>query len=146
METPEIIVEVKKNFPDAKLPTQATPGSACYDLYAQHDALLGPDLHAVAVDTGLSFALPEGWEIQIRPRSGLAAKHGIQVVNSPGTVDADYRGPVKVLLRAPHFFEIRKGDRIAQMKVSRVPAVQFMEVDVLTTTERGAGGFGSTGT
>jgi dUTP pyrophosphatase len=99
------------------------------------------------IPAGFAIALPEGFEAQVRPRSGLAAKHGITVLNSPGTIDADYRGEVKVLLinhgQAP--FAIRRGDRIAQLVVAPVSAVRFVEQETLDDTARGAGGYGSTG-
>ncbi len=99
------------------------------------------------VPTGLSIALPEGFEAQVRPRSGLAAKHGVTVLNAPGTIDADYRGEVAVLLinhgSAP--FTIRRSERIAQLIIAPVAQAELVPVDVLSSTERGAGGFGSTG-
>ena len=99
------------------------------------------------VPAGFSIALPEGHEAQVRPRSGLAAKHGVTVLNAPGTIDADYRGEIRVLLinhgQAP--FQIRRGDRIAQMVVAPVSAVAFTEQEALDDTERGDGGYGSTG-
>ena len=107
---------------------------------------LGP-LERTLVPTGLFIALPAGFEAQVRPRSGLAAKHGITVLNTPGTIDADYRGEIKVILvnlsNTP--FEIVPGERIAQMVVARHERVEWEEVDTLDETERGAGGFGSTG-
>jgi dUTP pyrophosphatase len=107
---------------------------------------LGP-LERVAVPTGLALALPPGYEAQVRPRSGLALRHGIALVNSPGTVDADYRGEVQVVLinlsREP--FTLRRGERIAQLVVAPVSRVSLVELEVLDTTERGEGGFGSTG-
>ncbi|QDZ12351.1 dUTP diphosphatase [Devosia ginsengisoli] len=132
------------------LPRQQTPGAAGLDLAAA----LGPDEvveiapGAVAmIPTGLTIALPEGYEAQIRPRSGLAAKHGVTVLNSPGTVDADYRGEVKVLLinHGPAPFVVRRGERIAQMVVAPVSRVIFRERETLDATERGTGGHGSTG-
>jgi dUTP pyrophosphatase len=132
------------------LPRQQTPGSAGLDLAAA----LAPDEAieiapgAVAmIPTGLTIAIPLGYEAQIRPRSGLAAKHGITVLNSPGTVDADYRGEVKVMLinHGPAPFAVRRGERIAQMVVAPVSQVVFEEVEALDETERGAGGHGSTG-
>jgi dUTP pyrophosphatase len=100
------------------------------------------------VPTGLYIALPEGTEAQIRPRSGLAAKHGITVLNTPGTIDADYRGEIKVILvnLSNEEFTINPGERIAQMVVARYEQVEWDSVEVLDETERGAGGFGSTGT
>jgi dUTP pyrophosphatase len=104
-------------------------------------------MERVAVPTGLALALPPDYEAQLRPRSGLAFKHGITLLNSPGTLDADYRGEVKVLLvnlsREP--FTLRRGERIAQLVVSPVSKASLLELEVLDTTERGEGGFGSTG-
>jgi dUTP pyrophosphatase len=107
---------------------------------------LGP-LERAMVPTGLFIALPDGTEAQVRPRSGLAAKHGISVLNAPGTVDADYRGEVKVILvnLSNEPFVINPGERIAQMVVAKYEKVEWDEVEVLDETERGAGGFGSTG-
>ena len=101
----------------------------------------------VLVPTGLGIALPAGYEAQIRPRSGLAAKHGVTCLNSPGTIDADYRGEVKVILinHGPEAFVIRRGERIAQMVIAPVTQAVWVEVDALDETVRGAGGFGSTG-
>lgn len=130
------------------LPQYATALSAGMDLKAniEEPVTLGM-LERTMVPTGLFIALPEGYEAQIRPRSGLAAKHGISVVNSPGTIDADYRGEIKVLLvnlsREP--FTINPGERIAQMVITRHEKVEWNEVEILDETERGAGGFGSTG-
>ena len=130
------------------VPAYATPLSAGMDLRACLDApvTLGP-LERTLVPTGLFIALPAGFEAQVRPRSGLAAKHGITVLNTPGTIDADYRGEIKVILvnlsNTP--FEILPGERIAQMVVARHERVEWEEVDTLDETERGAGGFGSTG-
>lgn len=132
------------------VPAQQTAGAAGVDL----PAALGPDEvvtiqpgRTAMVPTGFAIALPEGFEAQIRPRSGLAAKHAVTVLNSPGTVDADYRGEVKVMLinhgQAP--FELRRGDRIAQMVVAPVTAVSFVEQEALDDTERGDKGHGSTG-
>lgn len=134
---------------DLALPAYATAQSAGMDLLAAITApvTLQPGDTAL-VPTGLSIALPAGFEAQIRPRSGLAAKNGITVLNSPGTIDADYRGEIKIILinhgRAP--FVIERGMRIAQMVVARYTFVQWAEVENLDETERGAGGFGSTGT
>jgi len=130
------------------LPAYATELSAGMDLRASLDAplTLGP-LERALVPTGLYIALPPGFEAQVRPRSGLAAKHGITVLNTPGTIDADYRGEIKVILvnlsQTP--FEIVPGERIAQMVVARHERVEWTEVDTLDETSRGAGGFGSTG-
>ena len=130
------------------VPAYATPLSAGMDLRACLEApvTLGP-LERTLVPTGLFIALPAGYEAQVRPRSGLAAKHGITVLNTPGTIDADYRGEIKVILvnlsNTP--FEIVPGERIAQMVVARHERVEWEETDCLDETERGAGGFGSTG-
>ena len=129
-------------------PAYATPLSAGMDLKANltEPVTLGP-LERTMVPTGLFIALPEGYEAQIRPRSGLAAKHGITVTNAPGTVDADYRGEVCVLLvnLSKEPFVINPGERIAQMVIARHEKAEWVEVEALDETERGAGGFGSTG-
>jgi len=130
------------------LPEYATPQSAGLDLKANIDRpiTLQP-LQRAMVPTGLFIALPPGFEAQVRPRSGLAAKHGITVLNTPGTIDADYRGEIKVILvnLSQEPFEIVPGERIAQMVVARHETVQWEPVEELGGTERGAGGFGSTG-
>lgn len=129
-------------------PQYATPFSAGMDLRANitEPVTLG-SLSRAMIPTGLYIELPEGFEAQIRPRSGLAAKHGISVTNSPGTIDADYRGEINVLLvnLSPDPFTINPGERIAQMVVARHEKVEWEEVDILGETGRGAGGFGSTG-
>jgi dUTP pyrophosphatase len=132
------------------LPGYETAHAAGMDLRAAIEesapVVLAPGQRTM-VPTGLSIALPEGFEAQIRPRSGLAAKHGITCLNSPGTVDADYRGEVKVILinHGPEPFTIRRGERIAQMVVAPVTRAAWVEVEALDDTDRGAGGFGSTG-
>lgn len=130
------------------LPTYATAQSAGMDLRANIDSpvTLKP-MERRLVPTGLHIALPEGYEAQVRPRSGLALKHGITVLNTPGTVDADYRGEIKVLLInfSNEEFVINAGERIAQMVIARHEQAQFEEVEVLDETERGAGGYGHTG-
>ena len=135
----------KSGFP---APFDATPLSAGMDLKARLESplTLAP-LQRALVPTGLFIALPEGYEAQVRPRSGLAAKHGVTVLNTPGTIDADYRGEIKVILvnLSDTPFEIVPGERIAQMVVARHERVEWEEVDVLDETERGVGGFGSTG-
>ncbi len=128
------------------LPTYATQGAAGMDVVSAEDAVIAPGArHAVA--TGLSVAIPVGYEIQVRPRSGLALKHGITVPNTPGTIDSDYRGELKVILinHGTHDFAIARGDRVAQLVVAPVTQGLWQEVDTLDDTERGAGGFGSTG-
>jgi dUTP pyrophosphatase len=133
---------------DLSLPAYATAHSAGVDLVAAvgSDVVLLPMGRAL-IPTGLAMALPEGFEAQIRPRSGLALKHGITCLNSPGTIDADYRGEIKVMLinLGEEPFVITRGMRIAQMVVASYVRVTFTPVDSLETTERGAGGFGSTG-
>ena len=128
------------------LPAYATDGAAGMDVCAAEDVELAPGgRHAVA--TGFALAIPEGYEIQVRPRSGLAFKHGISVPNAPGTIDSDYRGELKVLLinHGPESFSISRGDRVAQLVLAPVTRAAFTEVDDLDETARGAGGFGSTG-
>jgi dUTP pyrophosphatase len=130
------------------LPEYQTPLSAGLDIRANLDesVTLRP-LERAMIPTGLFVELPEGCEMQIRPRSGLAAKHGITVLNSPGTIDADYRGEIKVILvnLSNEPFTIEAGERIAQMIVARYEQIEWQAVEELSTTERGAGGFGSTG-
>lgn len=130
------------------LPTYATPQSAGMDLRANLDAPV--TLHPMErrlIPTGLHIALPEGYEAQVRPRSGLALKKGITVLNAPGTVDADYRGEVGVLLinLSAEDFVVNDGERIAQMVIARCEQGELISVDVLDETERGAGGYGHTG-
>lgn len=128
------------------LPAYATDGAAGMDVVAAENVVIAPrGRHAVA--TGLSVAIPAGYEIQVRPRSGLAFKHGISVPNSPGTIDSDYRGELKVLLinHGDADFAIVRGDRVAQIVLAPVTIAQWQEVDTLDDTERGSGGFGSTG-
>ena len=138
-----------KQLPHGKgldLPAYATAGAAGMDVLAAEDVTLAPGArHAVA--TGLSVAIPEGYEIQVRPRSGLAFKHGITVPNTPGTIDSDYRGELKVLLinHGTEDFAIARGDRVAQLVLAPVTMAHWDEVDDLDATERGEGGFGSTG-
>lgn len=144
----EVPVMVKRltHFAGLELPAYATDGAAGMDVLAAEDVTLPPGgRHAVA--TGLAVAIPHGFEIQVRPRSGLALKHGITVPNTPGTIDSDYRGELKVILinhgAAP--FEVRRGDRVAQLVLAPVTRAGWFKVDELDETLRGAGGFGSTG-
>jgi len=130
------------------LPAYETLHAAGMDLRAHLEAPLSlKPLERKLVPTGLYIELPEGFEAQIRPRSGLAYKHGISIVNAPGTIDADYRGEIGVLLvnLSDQVFEINPGERIAQMVVARHERVEWQEVDLLTETSRGAGGYGHTG-
>ena len=144
------IIRVQRLHADADLPLPSyqTAGAAGADVCASNaePIILGAGERAL-IPTGLALAIPEGWEVQIRPRSGLAWKHGITLVNTPGTIDSDYRGELKVILinLSDEPFAIRRGDRSAQMVVA--PAVQcgILEVDSLDSSERGAGGFGHTG-
>ncbi len=130
------------------VPEQATPGSSGVDLFAAvwHDLTLNPGARAL-IPAGIAVSVPTGFEWQIRPRSGLALKHGVTVLNAPGTVDSDYRGPVGVILvnfgDAP--FVVHRGDRIAQAVLARVEAQVLSPADSLSGTERGGGGFGHTG-
>ena len=148
MRLPDISIALQRLPHGAGLPvpTYATAGAAGMDVVAAEDLDLTPGArHAVA--TGFAMAIPEGYEVQVRPRSGLALKHGITCLNTPGTIDSDYRGEVKVILAnlgdAP--FPIRRGDRIAQLVPAPVQKAVFALVDNLDDTARGAGGFGSTG-
>ena len=139
-------VSFKRISPDASLPSYARPGDAGMDLKSAEDAVVEPGARLL-VHTGLAMALPEGYEAQVRPRSGLALKHGITVLNTPGTIDEGYRGEVGVILfnTGDTAFKIAKGDRIAQMVIAPVTRARIVETDDLGSTERGAGGFGSTG-
>lgn len=134
------------NGADLPLPSYATAGSAGLDLRAAASFTLKPGERAL-VPTGLAIALPEGYEAQVRPRSGLAVKHGITVLNAPGTIDADYRGEIQVPLinHGQADFAVARGERIAQMIIARVEQVELVEVDALDETARGTGGFGSSG-
>lgn len=127
-------------------PKKAHPDDAGYDLYSRIDAVLEP-LSGMAIPVGFAIELPTGYEAQIRPRSGLAAKHHITVTNSPGTVDANFRGEVKAILynlgKEP--FIIQRGDRIAQMVICKLPEIELVEATELSETDRGSGGFGSSG-
>ena len=128
------------------LPAYATAGAAGLDVVAAESLTLEPGArHAVA--TGFALAIPEGFEVQVRPRSGLALKNGITCLNTPGTIDCDYRGEVKVILAnlGQDPFEVRRGERIAQLVPAPVQRAALREVDDLDSTDRGAGGFGSTG-
>ena len=127
-------------------PSYATDGAAGLDVVAAEEVMLTPGArHAVA--TGFAIAIPPGFEVQVRPRSGLALKHGITCLNTPGTIDEDYRGEVKVILAnlGSEPFEVRRGERIAQLVPAPVLKANFEEVAELDETHRGAGGFGSTG-
>jgi dUTP pyrophosphatase len=127
-------------------PAKAHPDDAAFDLFARQEVTLAPG-NVALVHTGLFLELPVGYEAQVRPRSGLAVRHSLTVLNSPGTIDAGYRGEVGVILiNAGHQeYTVRRGERIAQMVIQALPDVVLTQVDALTETARGAGGFGSTG-
>jgi len=136
------------NTTDLELPRHETDFSAGVDLRADVEESVGlAPMERKLIGTGLKIALPQGYEAQVRPRSGLAYKHGITVLNSPGTVDADYRGEIKVLLinLGTEVFTIQRGDRIAQMVVAPYQKIKLIETDNLEETNRGEGGYGSTG-
>ncbi|HEX8261502.1 MAG TPA: dUTP diphosphatase [Allosphingosinicella sp.] len=143
-----IDIEVKRlsNGEGLPLPSYASDGAAGLDVVAAEDLTLAPGARR-AVATGFAIAIPKGFEVQVRPRSGLALKHGITCLNTPGTIDSDYRGEVKVILAnlGAEPFEVRRGERIAQLVPAAVLQAAFREVEALDSTERGAGGFGSTG-
>lgn len=131
------------------LPQYATEHAAGLDVRANiTDSLIVKPLERVMVPTGLYVEIPEGYEIQVRPRSGLAAKHGVTVLNTPGTIDPDYRGEIKVILAnvSNVEFTLEPGERIAQLVVAQFMRIDWEETDILSETGRGAGGFGSTGT
>jgi dUTP pyrophosphatase len=144
----EIQVKTLENFEGLTLPEHQTEGSSGLDLVAacDDDIILKPGERAL-VPTGFSIALPLGTEAQIRPRSGLALKHGVTMLNSPGTIDSDYRGEIKVIVvnLGQEEFHITRGMRIAQMVIAEVIKTKLILADNLTTTQRGSGGFGHTG-
>ncbi len=142
----EILVTRLPHGAGLPLPARATPGAAGMDIVSAVEITIAPGARAL-VPTGLTMAVPHGYEIQLRPRSGLALKHGVTLPNTPATIDSDYRGELQVIMinhgDAP--FAVHRGDRIAQLLVQRVEPVEFREVDVLPKSGRGTGGFGSTG-
>ncbi len=141
-----VLVKRLPHFEGLDLPQYATQGAAGMDVLSAEDVTLAPGArHAVA--TGLAVAIPHGFEIQVRPRSGLALKFGITVPNTPGTIDSDYRGELKVILinHGHDPFEVRRGDRVAQLVLAPVTRASWLKVDELDETTRGEGGFGSTG-
>lgn len=140
-------ISIKRVDPELPLPSYAHPGDAGADLHSAVDLTLAPGARAL-VPTGIAMALPEGYVALVHPRSGLAARHGISIVNAPGTIDAGYRGEVKVLLvntdrHEP--FRVRRGDRIAQLVIQRFETASFVEARDLPESVRGPGGYGSTG-
>ena len=142
----KIQVKLKKLHQDAVIPMYATKGSAGFDLHSIDSYDIKPE-ETVLISTGLSIELPVGYELQIRTRSSMAFKYGVIVLNSPGTVDSDYRGEIKVILKniSDRQYTMCKGDRIAQGIIQEIIQASFIEVEELNTTDRGEGGFGSTG-
>jgi dUTP pyrophosphatase len=141
-----VLIQRLPGSEDLPLPAYQTTHSAGMDLVASETLRLLPGERG-AVGTGLAIALPDGFEAQVRPRSGLAAKHGVTLVNTPGTIDADYRGEIRVLLinHGAEVFSVSRGDRIAQLVVAPVTRCRWREASTLPDTDRGTGGFGSTG-
>ena len=144
---PDLQIAVMRLDPDLPLPAYAHPGDAGADLVTAVDLILAPGERAL-VPTGVALALPDGYVALVHPRSGLAARHGLSIVNTPGTIDAGYRGEIKVLLinhdrHEP--VELRRGDRVAQLVVQRFERAAFVAVDELPESARGTGGYGSTG-
>ena len=143
----EITVEIKRLDKDVALPKYAKPGDAGLDLCASQDVELLPGKRAM-IPTGLAIALPEGFAGFVQPRSGLAVREGLSIVNTPGLVDSGYRGELKIIAintDDENTISIKRGDRIAQLVIQEVPIVDLVEVDELSETERGASGFGSSG-
>lgn len=148
MKKVELLITVDKGCEDIELPEYKSTGASGMDVRAavESTVILRPG-EIKLIPTGLKMAIRDGYEIQVRPRSGLALKYGITVTNSPGTIDADYRGPVGIILAntSNEDFEINRGDRIAQLVIQEVTQAEINVVEELPDTERGAGGFGSTG-
>ncbi|MEW5805794.1 MAG: dUTP diphosphatase [Acidobacteriota bacterium] len=148
MKKVKVLVKRCQGNDDLPIPSFATDGSSGFDLAAciEDEVMIKPG-ERVVIPTGFAIALPEGFEAQVRPRSGTALKFGLTMVNSPGTIDSDYRGEIKVIAinlgREP--IKLKRGERIAQMVVSEVPKVELIQVDDLPSTKRGSGGFGHTG-
>lgn len=140
-----MVIKIKKLVEDAIIPKYQTEDAAGFDFHSAEDITIQSG-QILLVKTGLALEIPKNYEVQIRPRSGLALKHGISVWNSPGTIDADYRGELGIILvNAGKTFSIKKGDRIAQGVVNKVEQSDFKIVEELTDTQRGSGGFGHTG-
>ncbi|MFH1455437.1 MAG: dUTP diphosphatase [archaeon] len=142
----KVNVKIVQTHKDLPLPEYKTGGSACCDLISAEDCVV-PAKSFRPIDTGVKMAIPQGYEVQIRGRSGLAYKHGIGVVQGIGTIDSDYRGPIFVLLvnNGHQDYEVKRGERIAQMSVCKISQVEWALVDDLDETERGSGGLGHTG-
>lgn len=144
----ELLIKKLENAKDLPLPGFMTEGSAGMDLYANVENEVIVEMNSIKlIPTGIAIAVPRGYEAQIRPRSGLAFKHGISFVNTPGTIDSDYRGEINVIMinfgEKP--FVVQRGDRIAQMVINKIEMPAILEVTELDKTDRGIGGFGSTG-
>lgn len=140
-------VKIKKTHPNAKIPVYQSRGASGFDFHALEDVILLPG-DTKLIKTGLSFEIPEGYELQVRPRSGMSLKTKMRVSNSPGTVDADYRGEVCIIadhITGDGIIHIKKGDRVAQGVICPIIQAQFEVVDILDETSRGSGAFGSTG-
>lgn len=140
-------VKFTRLAPQAKTPTKATSGSGAYDIYSTDELLLAPE-GRYAFGTGLAMEIPDGFVALVCPRSGLAIKNGVTVLNAPGVVDSDYRGEVKAIVINHDLvqpLQVNKGDKIAQLLFVRAEQAEFEEVEALSSTQRGAGGFGSTG-
>ncbi len=144
--TEEIVIKIEKIYDDVQIPSYAHKGDAGLDIYAYEGVCLQP-LERKLVKTGMRIALPPGYEAQIRPRSGLAIKHGLSVLNTPGTIDSGYRGEVGVILvnLSNEIYEVKKGERIAQMVINKVEQARVELVEKVDETERGDGGFGRSG-
>ncbi len=144
--TYDIVVKAKKLYADARLPEYAHIGDAGADLFSYRDYIIKPGQQAF-VSTGVAVAIPYGYEGQVRPRSGLAKNHMIAITNAPGTVDSGYRGELNVILinHGDKSYEVKKGDKVAQILFKKVELAKIVEVDNLDNTTRGEGGFGSTG-
>lgn len=141
-------VPLRRLDPDLPLPAYARPGDAGADLVAREDVLIEPGGGRALVPTGIALAIPDGWAGLVLPRSGLALRHGITLLNAPGLIDAGYRDELRCLLvntdpSSP--YQVKRGDRIAQLVIQRVDEARFVETDDLSTSERGMGGFGHTG-
>lgn len=139
-------IQLKRLSENAIVPTYGTPGAACLDMYATEDITFKPG-DVRCINTGWAFGIPEGYEVQIRPRSGLSCKKQLIILNSPGTIDEDYRGEIKIFMKniSNEMVTILANDRCAQISLQKVIKIEFEEVTELSDTERGAGGFGSTG-
>lgn len=142
------VKRISENFNDISLPKYETDGSAGLDIRAavENDVIIDTGKIGL-ISTNLSVEIPEGYEIQVRPRSGLAVKHGIGILNSPGTIDSDYRGEIKIILFnfGENNFTVKRGDRIAQLIISKVYKADLVETENLNQSSRGSGGFGHTG-